>query len=116
MSRTTLRIVIVLAALSIAGVTFTQIYWVRRAFDLRETQFNRDTGAALRKVADRIFEINKTPSPANNPVDQVSTNYFVININGPVDSKLLNFLLKTEFEKRNITEDFEYCIYDCVDK
>ena len=92
------------------------MYWVRRAFDLRENQFNRDVGAALRMVADQIFEINHTPSPANNPVDQVSTNYFVVRVNGSVDQKLLKFLLRTEFEKRNITNDFEYCIYDCVDK
>ena len=105
-----------LATLSIAGIIVIQIYWVGRAFDLRENQFNRDVGTALRNVADRIFEINKTPSPANNPVDQLSTNYFVVKVNGSVDQQLLKFLLQTEFEKKNITNDFEYCIYDCVDK
>lgn len=114
MSRLTLRIVIVLAGLSIAGITFTQIYWVRKAFDIRENQFYRDVDAALRNVANRIFEINKTPSAANNPVTQVSTNYFIVNINGPVDPKMLDFLLETEFEKRNITTDFESGVYDCI--
>lgn len=116
MSRTTLRIVIVLAALSIAGITFTQIYWVRKAFALRENQFNRDVNTALLNVAARIFEVNKTPSPANNPVTQLSTNYFVIALNSPVEAGLLEFLLTTEFEKRNITADFEYGIYDCMEK
>jgi two-component system phosphate regulon sensor histidine kinase PhoR len=108
--------VIVLAGLSIAGITFTQVYWVRKAFDIRENQFYRDVDAALRTVATRIFEINKTPSTANNPVTQVSTNYFVVNINGPVDPKMLDFLLETEFEKRNITTDFESGVYDCIYK
>ncbi len=114
MSRTTLRIVIVLAALSILGITFTQIYWVRKAFDLRENQFNRDVNTALSNVANKIFEINKSPSPANNPVTQLSTNYFVVLVNGPIDKGLLEFLLTTEFEKRNIKADFEYGIYDCA--
>ena len=105
-----------MAALSIVGITFTQIYWVRKAFDLRENQFNRDVNTALVNVATKIFEINKTPSPANNPVTQLSTNYFVVLINGPVDGNLLGFLLKTEFERRNIKADFEYGVYDCVDK
>ncbi len=105
-----------MAALSIMGITFTQIYWVRKAFDLRENQFNRDVNTALVNVATKIFEINKTPSPANNPVTQLSTNYFVVLINGPVDGNLLGFLLKTEFERRNIKVDFEYGVYDCVDK
>ncbi len=116
MSRTTLRIVIILAALSIVGITMTQIYWVRRAFDLRENQFNHDVNAALSNVARQIFQINKTPSPSNTPVEQISTNYFVVNISGPIDAGLLEFLLITEFEKNNVTAGFEYGIYDCIDK
>ncbi len=94
----------------------TQIYWVRRAFDLRENQFNHDVNAALSNVARQIFQINKTPSPSNTPVEQISTNYFVVNISGPIDSGLLEFLLITEFEKNNVTAGFEYGIYDCIDK
>ncbi len=116
MSRTTLRIVIILAAISIAGIVFTQVYWVRKALDIRENQFNRDVTSALSNVAHKIFDINKTPSPANNPVSQVSTNYFVVLVNGPIDASVLEFLLVTEFEKRNITNEFEYGTYDCTDK
>ncbi len=116
MSRNTLRIVIILAGISIVGIAVTQIYWVSRALDIRENQFNRDVNTALRSVAGQIFEINKTPAPANNPVNQLSTNYFVVAINGAIDVNLLEFLLISEFEKRNITADFEYGIYDCSDK
>jgi two-component system phosphate regulon sensor histidine kinase PhoR len=115
-SRLTLRIVIILAAISIAGITATQIYWVRKAFDLRENQFNRDVTSALTSVATKILEISKTPSPANNPVTQLSTNYFVVLVNGPIDNNLLEFLLLTEFEKRHIKADFEYGVYDCVNQ
>ncbi|MBL7865467.1 MAG: HAMP domain-containing histidine kinase [Cyclobacteriaceae bacterium] len=116
MSRTTLRVVIVLAVLSLAGITFTQIYWVRKAFDIRENQFNRDVNQALGKVAEHIFEINKTPTPTTNPVEQVSTNYFIVRINGPIDANVLGFLLATEFQNRDITAGFEFGIYDCVEK
>lgn len=116
MSRFTLRIIIILAAISIGGITATQIYWVRKAFDLKENQFNHDVNAALTSVANKIIEISKTPSAANNPVKQLSTNYFVVLVNGPIDSNLLEFLLATEFEKRNIKTNFEYGIYDCAEK
>jgi two-component system, OmpR family, phosphate regulon sensor histidine kinase PhoR len=115
-SRFTLRIVIVLAAVSIVGITATQIYWVRKAFDLKENQFNQDVTTALRNVANKILEINQTPSPANNLVNQVSTNYFTVLVNGPIDNNLLEFLLVTEFEKRHVTADFEYGVYDCASK
>lgn len=116
MSRNTLRIVIILAVISIGGIVATQVYWVRKAFDLRENQFNRDVQTALGNVAERIFEVNKTPSPANNPVTQLSTNYFVVMVNGPINSNLLEFLIATEFEKRNISADYEYGVYNCVDQ
>ncbi|HRK53650.1 MAG TPA: HAMP domain-containing sensor histidine kinase [Cyclobacteriaceae bacterium] len=115
MSRNSLKIVIILAAISIIGIAVTQIYWVSRALDIRENQFNRDVNTALRNVAAQIFEINKTPSPANNPVNQLSTNYFVVAVNGVVDISLLEFLLVNEFEKKNITADFEFGVYDCSD-
>jgi len=106
----------VLAALSIAGITFTQFYWVKRAFALRENQFYRDVNSALYNVAAKIFEINKTTSPTLNPVNQLSTNYFVVSLNSPVDAGLLEFLLTSEFKKRNISADFEFGIYDCMEK
>lgn len=116
MSRNTLRIIIILAAISIAGVTVTQIYWVRKAFDLKENQFNRDVQSALRAVSDRIYEINKAQIPTNSPVEQLSTNYFVVLVNGPVNASVLGLLISSEFEKRNITTEYEYGIYDCEEQ
>jgi len=109
----TIRFIVILAALSIVGITITQIYWVRRAFDLKEAEFERTVNTALFNVAHRIFDINKTPSPANNPVKQLSTNYFVVMVNSEIDASLLEFLLRNEFETRGIIADFEYGIYDC---
>lgn len=113
MNRLTLRIVIALAALSIVGITATQIYWVRKAFDLKANQFNADVNLALENVATRIYDINKTPMPANSLVDQESSNYFTVMVNGPIDSNLLGFLLKNEFDRSNITADYEFGVYDC---
>jgi two-component system phosphate regulon sensor histidine kinase PhoR len=96
------------------GITITQIYWIRRAFDLKEAEFERTVNTALFNVAQQIFDINHTPSPANNPVKQLSTNYFVVMVNSDIDTNLLEYLLKNEFEKRGIVADFEYGVYDCL--
>jgi two-component system, OmpR family, phosphate regulon sensor histidine kinase PhoR len=109
----TIRFVVILAALSIIGITITQIYWVRKAFDLKEAEFVRTVNTALYNVAHQIFDINKTPSPANNPVKQLSTNYFVVMVNSEIDANLLEYLLTNEFEKRGLVADFEYGVYDC---
>jgi two-component system, OmpR family, phosphate regulon sensor histidine kinase PhoR len=102
-----------LGAICIAGITITQIYWVKRAFDMKEAEFERTVSTALNNVAEEIFEINHTPAPAVNPVKQISTNYFVVMVNSELDASLLEYLLKMEFEKRNIIVDFEYGVYDC---
>lgn len=103
-----------MAAISIVGITITQIYWVRRAFDLKEAEFERSVNTALYNVAQQVFEITKTPSPAVNPVKQLSTNYFVVMANSEVSTNTLEFLLRTEFERRNIVADFEFGVFDCT--
>lgn len=113
MKNSTIRIIVILGAICIFGITITQLYWLRKAFDLKESEFVRTVNAALFNVAHQIYDINNTPSPAANPVKQVSTNYFIVMVNGDVDVRLLEFLLTSEFEKRSIKADFEYGIYDC---
>ena len=114
MKRNTILFIVVLAVLSIVGITVTQVYWFSKAFDTEQDQFNRDVKVALFNVANQFFEINKTSVPTNNPIKQLSTNYYVVMINNEIDANLLEYLLKSEFEKRNIIADFEYGIYDCT--
>ena len=114
MKSSTIRLIVVLATISILGISVTQVYWVKRAFGLKETEFDRQVNTALINVATQIFSLNNTPSPANNPVKQISTNYYVVMVNSEIDASLLEFLLRSEFERRNIQADFEYGIYDCT--
>jgi len=113
MKSSTIRLIVVLATLCIVGITITQVYWVKRAFDLKEAEFERQVNTALMNVSQLIFSMNNTPPPSVNPVKQLSTNYFVVMVNSEIDASLLEFLLRTEFEKRNVKADFEYGIYDC---
>ena len=83
---------------------------------MKEAEFERAVNTALFNVAQKIFEINNTPTPVNNPVKQLSTNYFVVMVNNELNVNTLEFLLKAEFDKRNITTDFEYGIYDCTNE
>jgi two-component system phosphate regulon sensor histidine kinase PhoR len=114
MKSSTIRLIVVLATLCIVGITITQVYWVKRAFDLKEAEFERQVNTALINVSQQIFSMSNTPPPSINPVKQLSTNYFVVMVNSEIDASLLEFLLRTEFEKRNIKADFEYGIYDCT--
>jgi two-component system, OmpR family, phosphate regulon sensor histidine kinase PhoR len=113
----TIRFIVVLAALSIIGISITQVYWVKRAFDLKEDEFKRNVNTALLNVAHQIYSFaDHGPAPLHNPVKQLSTNYFVVMVNSQIDASLLEFMLRTEFDKRKIQADFEYGIYDCANE
>ena len=112
MSRRTIIIVIALAIVSLGIVIAGQVFWVRKAYALQEEQFNRRAFVAISEVVQTIRVMNND-SAATEPVRQVANNYFVANINDTPQPYLLENLLKTEFQRSHLLEDFEYGIYDC---
>jgi two-component system phosphate regulon sensor histidine kinase PhoR len=103
---------IVVAVFSLLGVVITQIYWVRQAYSLQERQFNDRVVIAMSSVVDRIQAANRD-SALVEPVNQVSSAFFVANINDTLHPYFLETLLREEFENLNLNEEFEYAIYDC---
>lgn len=101
-----------MAVISLAGIVVTQSYWVKRAYNLEEKEFNDRVVIAMSTVVQRIQKLNKDSSIVE-PVEQMSTNFFVANINDTLHPYLLETLLREEFITSNLQEDFEYGIYDC---
>ncbi|MDZ7604855.1 MAG: HAMP domain-containing sensor histidine kinase [Cyclobacteriaceae bacterium] len=114
MKRLTLRYIFILAISSLVGIVAIQIYWFSKAFDLREKQFSQTVSIALRNVADQLLVYNNRPIPQLNPVEQLSSNYYVVMVNAEIHADLLETMLINEFELRDLKLDFEYGIYDCV--
>ncbi len=114
MKNATIRLIFVLAVLSCAGIIATQTYWVQRAYVLEEKEFNLNVNTALRNVAMKIWEMKRVQPLVFNVVDQVSPDYFIVQINDHVESVVLEHFLRVEFEKRSIITDFEYGLYDCM--
>jgi two-component system phosphate regulon sensor histidine kinase PhoR len=112
LSRNTIKLVLILGVIAISGIIAIQIYWVKKAFDLKDQQFRQSTMVALRNVANQISKSYKL-AIIDNPVSQYSSDYYVVNLRVPLQQSLLEHLLKEEFKKSNINTDFEYGIYDC---
>ena len=112
MNRNTIRLLILLGTLSITGILAVQAYWVKSAFDLKEQQFRQTVMISLRNVANRISTLYKL-SKFENPVSQLSSDYYVANLRIPLEANVLEHYLKEEFKKQNLNTDFEYGIYDC---
>ncbi|PLK43191.1 sensor histidine kinase KdpD [Emticicia sp. TH156] len=112
MSRNTIRLLIILGTLSITGIIAVQAYWVKKAFDLKEQQFRQTVMISLRNVTNKISSLYKL-SVIENPVTQLSSDYYVANLRAPLNADVLEHYLKDEFKKQNLLTDFEYGIYNC---
>ena len=114
MKSKTIRNIAILGSIAIAGIISVQIYWISQALNLQQKQFQEDVFISLKKVADRISEYNKMDSPAVNPVKQISSDYYIVNIREVIDANVLKLYLRDEFDRMNIQTDYEYAIYDCA--
>ncbi|UXX80113.1 HAMP domain-containing histidine kinase [Reichenbachiella carrageenanivorans] len=115
MNRKTFHLVVFLATISISGILFIQIFWMGKAFDLSNKQFEHNVNLALLNVTSKLCEINQNEILPD-PIEQLSSNYFIVNLNNKIAPELLESVLKNEFQKREITEDFEYGVFDCTNK
>lgn len=113
MKSSSIRLVVVLGVVSIIGIIAIQIYWVQKAFDSAERQFNQTLYIGLKNVAFRLAHYNQTELSDQSPVSQQASNYYVVNVNSIIDANVLEYYLKQEFGRLNINTDYEYAIYDC---
>lgn len=113
MNNKNLRIIILLAICSVIGIIIIQSYWFKKAFDLKEKQFNHNVTIALQNTGEALLNYQHLPVPLESMVYQASGNYYVVTLNGEIKTCLLEFLLKKELEKRNVLVDFEYGVYSC---
>jgi two-component system phosphate regulon sensor histidine kinase PhoR len=113
MNQKTIRLIIFFAAFTVIGVFSFQWFWVKKAFNLQEKQFNERVHVALSSVVGEIQQLNKDSSAIYEPVKQISSNYFLASTNDTLHPYVLQNLLLTEFKSRNLDTDFEYVLYDC---
>jgi len=108
-----IRFVVLLGAISIIGIITVQAYFLQKAWNIREKQLTQTLVIGLKNVAEKMSRLTETALPYGNPVRQLTSNYFVVDMNSMIDANILEFYLKNEFEKLNVKTDYEYAIYDC---
>lgn len=115
MRKNSIRYIIILGFITIAAIISIQIIWIKNAWNASEKQFNQSVHMALKNVANCIYDYNKIEPTAEYPVNQISSNYFIVNTNSEINTEILEYFLRSEFEMHNLKVDFEYGIYNCQD-
>ena len=104
---------IILGLVAIIGILIAQLLWTKQAFTLEEKKFSQKVHIALLEVVKKLYEGTNHELPAENPVQKISNDYYIVNIDNDFEPEILEFYLKSEFEKINITTDYEYAMYNC---
>jgi two-component system, OmpR family, phosphate regulon sensor histidine kinase PhoR len=113
MTNTIIRRVIVLGAVSILSLLSVQTYWVLRTWDLQEREFNRKVHQAMLDAANELAGMNVFALPTQKLVEQLYSNYWVVNVNNVFETSDLEYCLDKAFEAQGLKEDYEYGIFDC---
>ncbi len=114
MKASVLKYVIAMAVVAVSGILLVQLSILKNAYDISERQFQERAQVALREVAWQLLaasgETHKFDSVE--PVDQVSSHYFFVNVNSLIDPEILRYQLTEQLKRHNILLDFEYAIFD----
>lgn len=113
MKKNRIHYVIILGSISLVGIIIFQVFWIYNTFSSDEKQLDLSIKNALFNVAHQMADFNKSQVPNINPVNQVSANSFVVNIDDIINPVILEHYLEREFENSHIHIDYEYAIYDC---
>lgn len=116
MKSKTLRYIILLAAISVAGVFLIQFGFIKTSYNFSEKKFRESTTVALKEVAWQILLASGNTSSFDSlsPVEIVSGSYYFVNINSAIDKELLKMHLTEQFKNHEIYNDFEFAIYNPV--
>ena len=109
-----LKYIIFLATISITGIFLIQFIFLRSSYNFSEKQFIESTSVALKEVAWQILLAGGESANFDSitPVEIVSGNYYLVNVNSAIDNDLLKTNLIEQLKKHEIYTDFEYAIFD----
>ncbi|WP_337966975.1 HAMP domain-containing sensor histidine kinase [uncultured Flavobacterium sp.] len=108
-----LNSIILLGLVAIISILVAQLLWTKEAFTLEQKKLSQKANIALLEVARKLYEGKDHESSCQNPVQKISNDYYIVNVNNAFEPDILEFYLRAEFKKMNITTDFEFAMYNC---
>ena len=113
----TLKYIILLAAISVAGVFLIQFGFLKSSYNFTEKKFKESTIVALKEVVWQLLLVSGNTSSFDSitPVQIITDNYYIVYVNTTIDKDLLKSHLVEEFKKHEIYSDFEFAIFNLAD-
>jgi two-component system phosphate regulon sensor histidine kinase PhoR len=108
-----LNIIVFIGLIAIVGVLTMQLVTLNEAYMFEKKELAEKIHFALQDVVTKIYRDNNSELPGQTPIKKVSEDYYVVNVQDVFEASILEYYLKSEFQKVKLDMDYEYAIYDC---
>ncbi len=104
------KLIATLITLSLVGIIFIQVSWIRNSVSLRKEQFSENVMSALYDVSEEIHARKDSLTSNANPIISRMYSSF-LSVENTMTNDEIKSLIHRNLEKHSIySEDFEYCV------
>ncbi|GAB4331830.1 MAG: hypothetical protein Kow00127_23770 [Bacteroidales bacterium] len=115
LKRYTIRLIIILAAISMPAALVTQFFWIKEAWDLKKKQFDDRIHIALKSVVNQLLTTDEYPPTDPTTVD--TTLFFEhLEFLSQVNVNILDSLLCRELSEIDLSRDYYWGVYRLEDQ
>ena len=111
MRKNTIKLIILLSSISLVGIIFTQLFWIKNAIELSEEQFDHRVTLALTNVVSKIEQNLKNQKDDKEAVCSLHKN----SIYELIENMNIDSMLVASFEFHSVDTVFNYEIKKCKD-
>jgi len=114
MNKSFFRLIIYIATFSLIGIIFTQLYWVKKAVDLKEEQFNNSLYIGLKSIVNQLLNDYNAANLKLLKEQGEKCDFERKSINDVIDRKVLAELINKEIGCYCNIGELEYAVFSKV--
>ena len=111
MKRKAIVFVIVFTSISLVGIVFTQLYWVKKSLDLKSGQFDNSVRIAMKSVLNQLLD-NKNDTTFQQHLLNLSCRKPKLDVTDIIQPAMLDSLVFEEVKCMELNGDFDYGLYN----
>ncbi len=116
MNQKTIRRLFILAVIALTGLLTIQVFWFKKAYELRQRQFEEKANLALRFTANQLLAAAGEKPSATPFVSQTAANNFQVRINSCLEYDSLPLVVQNAFTSYGASGDYNVAVLDCNEK
>ncbi|MDY0102209.1 MAG: HAMP domain-containing sensor histidine kinase [Lentimicrobium sp.] len=115
MKKRTIVLLILICSLSMVGIVFIQVYWVKNAVQLQAEQFDNKVQLILKSVVNRMFDERDIALSDTTRCKNLHCDHRTLQVLTSINTLRLDSLLNEEFGSMKISKSYKWGVFnaDC---